>query len=73
MSSSNLSPDDSNARPSDLLLGLVDVRYTFTKVELCFLRRVAALNLQERHIWVCRALGTLIRDVTGLGVQSVLL
>lgn len=68
VSSSDLTPDDSDLRTSDFLGSTVDVGYTLTQVEFSLIRRTNTLNLKQRDAWVVSALGTLVRQVLALNI-----
>lgn len=67
----DLAPHNSDLRASDLLGGSVDVSNTLTEVELGVLRIGHTLDLDQRHIWIVHFLGSLVRQVLALNIQSV--
>lgn len=69
--SGDLTPDDSDLGPSDLLGGSVHVSDTLTEVELGILSSGHTLNLHQRDVWVGDRLGSLVGDVFTLHVHCI--
>lgn len=69
--SGNLTPDHSDLRATDLLLGSVNVGNSLAQVELGVLGSVNTLNLDQGDVGVGHALGTLVRDVLTLNVHCI--
>ena len=68
MSSGNLTPDNSDLRTSNLLVGTVDVGDSLTQVELSVLWSGDTLDLDQRNVRVVDVLGTLVGQVLTLNV-----
>lgn len=69
MSSSDLSPHDSNLGASDLLGGSVHESNPLTQVELGLLGGGDTLNLDQGAVGVVGSLGSLVRNVLSLHVH----
>jgi hypothetical protein len=62
--SRNLAPDDADLGAPDLLLGPVDVCHPLAEIELCLLRGVDALNLDDARRGVLGVAAPLVRQVS---------
>lgn len=68
----DLTPDDSDLCASNFFATLVDVCDALAQIEVCSLRVVYVLDLDERCVWVLCSLAALERDMLAPAIRSVL-